>query len=179
MPPETLEARFRDPRLFAWCDGHWRSARVVTPALPHTDHCTINEIEAGRTTGHELRVGGRLDRRAIERSAGELLRRGVKKRVVIHAPELAYAQEAGGQEWWQPAHVVEQEEIAGTAGAGDAFLAGVLAGIHEGWSVERSLRFANAAAVSCLRHPTTTGGVADAEEIWRIAERYPLRPLEG
>ena len=54
----------------------------------------------------------------------------------------------------------------------------ILAGIHESWPLERSLRFAHAAAVSCLRHPTTTGGVTDAEEIWRIAERYPLRPLE-
>jgi sugar/nucleoside kinase (ribokinase family) len=156
-----------------------RFARVVTPALPHADYCTINEIEAGRTTGHQLRVNGKLDRRAMAASARELLERGVKRRVVIHAPELAYALDRSGEKHWQPAHLVPQGEIAGTAGAGDAFLAGVLVGIHEGWPIERSLRFANAAAVSCLRHPTTTGGVADAEEIWRIAERLPLRPLEG
>jgi sugar/nucleoside kinase (ribokinase family) len=157
-----------------------RFARIVTPALVHADYATINEIEAGRTTGHDLRPsGGRLDRAAIALSAREFLRRGVKRRVVIHAPELVHALDASGEECWQPTHRVPQEEIAGTVGAGDAFLAGVLVGIHEGWPIEKSLRFANAAAVSCLRHPTTTEGVVSAEEIWRIAEKYPLRTLEG
>ncbi|MGH9361461.1 MAG: PfkB family carbohydrate kinase, partial [Thermoanaerobaculia bacterium] len=96
----------------------------------------------------------------------------------IHAPEVAYALDKSGEKHWQPAHRVPPEELVGTAGAGDAFLAGVLAGIHEDWSIEKTLRFANAAAVSCLRHPTTTGGVVEAEEVWRIAERYPLRPLD-
>jgi sugar/nucleoside kinase (ribokinase family) len=156
-----------------------RFSSVVTPALPHADHAILNEIESGRTTGHELRVNGRLDRRAMAQSARELLRRGVGRQVVIHAPELVYSLDRQGEEVWQPAHLVPQDEIAGTAGAGDAFLAGVLVGIHEGWPTERALRFANAAAVSCLRHPTTTHGVVDAGEIWRIAEGYPLRPLEG
>jgi len=156
-----------------------RFARVVTPALAHSDYCTLNEIEAGRTTGHDLRAGGRLDRKAIAASARELLARGVKRRVVIHAPELAFALDRSGEECWQPAHVVPQEEIAGTAGAGDAFLAGILVGIHESWPIVKSLRFANAAAVSCLRHATTTGGVVSAEEVWKIAEKYPLRKLEG
>ncbi len=157
-----------------------RFSRVVTPALPHADYCTLNEIEAGRTTGHDLRpAGGRLDRAAMVASALELLRRGVKRRVVVHAPELVYGLEASGEECWQPAHAVPQEEIAGTVGAGDAFLAGVLVGIHEDWPIEKALRFANAAAVSCLRHPTTTGGVVAAEEVWRIAEGYPLREVES
>ncbi len=156
-----------------------RFSRVVTPALPHSDYCTINEYEAGRTTGHELRVGGHLNRGAIAASARELLQRGVKRRVVIHAPELAYGLDQSGEECWQPAHLVEQKEIAGTVGAGDAFLAGILVGIHEEWPMEKSLRFANSAAVSCLRHATTTGGVVSAEEIWQISERYPLRKVKG
>ena len=156
-----------------------RFERIVTPALKHADHCIINEIEAGRTTGHDLRPGGRLDRSAMACSAKELLRRGVRRRVVIHAPELAYAREAEGEECWQPAHMVPQVEIASTVGAGDAFMAGTLVGIHEEWPVEKTLRFANAAAVSCLGHPTTTGGVTSAHEIWQIAQRYPLRTLVG
>ena len=156
-----------------------RFSRVVTPALQHTDYCIINEIEAGRTTGHTLRSGGKLDRRAMAASARELLARGVKRRVVIHAPELAYGLDKGGEKHWQPAHLVPQGDIAGTAGAGDAFLAGILVGIHEDWPMDKSLQFAHAAAVSCLSHPTTTGGVATADEIRRIAGRYPVRPLEG
>jgi hypothetical protein len=32
VPPETPEAGFQDPRLFAWRDGLWCCARLVTPA---------------------------------------------------------------------------------------------------------------------------------------------------
>src|SRR3989442_1725189 len=34
-----------------------RFSRLVSPALPHADHAILNEIEAGRTTGHEIRGG--------------------------------------------------------------------------------------------------------------------------
>jgi sugar/nucleoside kinase (ribokinase family) len=152
-----------------------RFSRIVTPALAHAVHCSMNEIEAGRTTGRDLRPGDRLDRKAIAAAARDLLERGVKRRVVIHAAELAYGLDRSGEECWQPSHVVPKEEVAGTVGAGDAFLAGVLVGIHEDWPMAKTLRFANAAAVSCLRHPTTTGGVVSAEEIWQIADRYPIR----
>src|SRR5215831_3585535 len=42
-------------------DGN-RFARIVTPALRHTDYCILNEIEAGRTTGFKVRQpDGALD----------------------------------------------------------------------------------------------------------------------
>jgi sugar/nucleoside kinase (ribokinase family) len=152
-----------------------RFARIVTPALPHADCCIINEIEAGRTTGRPIRKGDRLDRSEMEAAAEDLLHRGVKRLAVIHAPEASFGVSTGGERRWQPAHALPQGFLLGTAGAGDAFLAGMLAGIHEGWSLERSMRFATAAAATCLRHPTTTGGVGTAEEIWRIAETMPVR----
>jgi sugar/nucleoside kinase (ribokinase family) len=152
-----------------------RFARVVTPALAHADYCIVNEIEAGRTTGHTIRSGDRLDRAAMEASARELLRRGVKRLAVVHAAELSLAVSRTGEVRWQPSHALPPEFIKGTVGAGDAFLAGMLAGIHEEWGLERALRFATAAAATCLRHPTTTEGVGTAEEIWRLAETLPLR----
>jgi hypothetical protein len=33
VPPETPEAGFQDPRLFAWRDGLWCCARMLTPAV--------------------------------------------------------------------------------------------------------------------------------------------------
>jgi sugar/nucleoside kinase (ribokinase family) len=148
-----------------------RFARIVTPALPHADYCIINEIEAGRTVGRELRAGARLDEGAMEAAAADLLERGVKRAAVVHAPELSVALTGAGKVARQPALRLPAGFIKGTAGAGDAFLAGMLAGIHEGWDLERALRFATAAAASCLRHPTTTAGVGTVEEIWELAER--------
>jgi len=152
-----------------------RFERIVTPALPHADYCIINEVEAGRTTGRATRAGDRLDEGAMEAAARELLGRGVKRLAVVHAPEASVGVSAQGETCWQRAHALPAGFIRGTAGAGDAFLAGMLVGIHEEWGLERSLAFATAAAATCLRHPTTTQGVGSAGEIRRLAETMPLR----
>ena len=152
-----------------------RFSRVVTPSLPHADYCIINEIEAGRTVGRELRPDGQLDKDALADAARDLLDLGVHCLVVIHAPEGAFGLPRGGTGLWQPSFVVPADEIKGAVGAGDAFMAGMLVGVHEGWDLERSLRFANAAAVTCLSHPTTTGGVGSAAEIEAVAGRYSTR----
>lgn len=152
-----------------------RFSSIVTPALPQVDYCIINEIEAGRTTGIEIRRDGKLDLGNMERAAQELLRHGVRRLVCIHTPEASLGLSRTGERCLQPAHELPAGFIKGTAGAGDAFIAGMLAGIHENWGLDRSLRFATAAAATCLRHPTTTGGVASAVEIWRLADSVPYR----
>jgi sugar/nucleoside kinase (ribokinase family) len=154
-----------------------RFRKVVAPALPHADNCIVNEIEAGRIAGRELRDRERLATAAVEAAARELLDLGVRRRVVIHAPEGAFGLERDGAAIWRPGFTVPAEEIRGTAGAGDAFMAGMLLGIHEGWDLERALAFASAAAVTCLFHPTTTGGVGSLAQIDAVAARYPLRRL--
>ena len=51
------------------------------------------------------------------------------------------------------------ELIAGSVGAGDAFVAGFLYGIHEDWSIADSIELAHAAAAACLRAVNTVDGV--------------------
>jgi sugar/nucleoside kinase (ribokinase family) len=53
-----------------------RFAKIVCPALKHVDYCILNEIEAGKTTGFELRPGGVLDLVALQHAAGALLQHG-------------------------------------------------------------------------------------------------------
>jgi sugar/nucleoside kinase (ribokinase family) len=53
-------------------------------------------------------------------------------------------------------------------GAGDAFCAGVLYGIHEGWSPEESLKVGSAAAAACLQAANTTDGVRSLGEIKKL-----------
>ena len=155
-----------------------RFRRIVTPALPHIDYLIVNEIEAGNTLEVDLRPGGTLDRDAVERAAASLVASGVNELVVIHTPEAAYAARSGGGESvWSPTLELPSDFIVGAAGAGDAFFAGMLLGIHEEWSLEASLRFANGAAASCLRHPTCSGGVGSAAEIEELCARFPLRSL--
>lgn len=152
-----------------------RYAHVVMPALPHTDYLIINEIEAGRAAGRVLRNDGELDHDAVEATAHTLLDHGVGELVVIHAPEIAVAVERGGNTIRQPSLALPQGFIAGGAGAGDAFFAGMLLGLHEGWELARSLAFAHGAAASCLRHPTCTDGIGTADAIKAMTEELGWR----
>jgi sugar/nucleoside kinase (ribokinase family) len=152
-----------------------RFPQIVKPALRHADYAILNEFEAGRTTGHELRPGQKPDPKAIRACAGELLHLGVKRRVCIHMPEGGYVLTADGKDYWQPSLALPEGYIRGGAGAGDAFCAGVLYGLHERWPVERSLQLAVCAAAVCLSDPTCTAAACSLAETMRLAEKYPYR----
>ena len=153
-----------------------RFPKIVRPALRHTDYAILNELEAGRTTGHDLRPDGRPDPRAIRASAEELLRLGVRRMVCIHMPEGGYVRTADGRELWQPALALPAGYIRGGAGAGDAFCAGVLLGIHERWDLARSLKLAVSAAAVCLSVPTCTAAACSLSETLKLDEKYPFQP---
>src|SRR5204863_9021181 len=119
-------------------------------------------IEAGKTTGFKIRQpDGRLDTVALRHAAGALLQQGVRELVVIHFPEGAFARTRKGEDIWQSSLKLPAKFIAGTAGAGDAFCAGVLFGLHEGWALNKSLLTGVCAAAASLSHPTCTNGMLE------------------
>ena len=154
-----------------------RFSRVVTPALKFVDYCILNEIEAGKTTGFKIRqADGRLDTVALRHAAGALLQQGVRELVVIHFPEGGFSRTRKGEDFWQPALKVPDKAIAGTAGAGDAFCAGVLLGLHEGWELGRCLQTAVCVAAASLSDPTCTNGVKPLNACLALARKFGHRP---
>lgn len=154
-----------------------RFARIVTPALRHVDYCVINEIEAGKTTGFRVRqADGRLDSVALRHAAGALLQMGVRELVIIHFPEGGFARTRKGEDCWQSSLNLPDKAIAGTAGAGDAFCAGVLLGLHEGWELKRCLETGVSVAAASLSDPTCTGGVKPLKATLDLARKYRYRP---
>jgi sugar/nucleoside kinase (ribokinase family) len=154
-----------------------RFPKIVNPALRHVDYCILNEIEAGKTTGFKIRQeGARLDTVALRHAAGALLQQGVKELVVIHFPEGAFARTRRGEDVWQSSLKLPPDYIGGTAGAGDAFCAGVLLGLHEGWDLPRSLLTGVCIAAASLSEPTCTAGVKSLNHSLGLAKRFGLRP---
>ena len=154
-----------------------RFARIVSPALKYCDYCILNEIEAGKTTGFKIReADGRLDTVAVRHAAGALLQLGVKETVVIHFPEGAFARTRKGEDFWQSSLKLPEKYIAGTAGAGDAFCAGVLLGLHEGWEMCDAVQTAVALAACSLADPTCTGGIKPLKACKALAKKYGYRP---
>src|SRR5438552_7434227 len=154
-----------------------RFAKIVCPALKHVDYCILNEIEAGKTTGFKVRTDGRLDTVALRHAAGALLQNGVRELVVIHFPEGAFARTRKGEDAWQSSLKLPAKYIAGTAGAGDAFCAGVLLGLHEGWELQRCLRTGVCLAAASLSDATCTAGVKSLKHSLGLARRFGMRKL--
>ena len=152
-----------------------RFPTVVTPALPHTDYLIVNELEASKSTTIEVLKEGVLDFGLVSRAAARLLELGVHEWVVVHSPEGALARHKDGSVHVQGSVAMPPEKIAGSAGAGDAFAAGTLLGLHEGWPISECLKMGVCAAATSLLHPTCTGGVLPAAECLKFGEDLGFR----
>jgi sugar/nucleoside kinase (ribokinase family) len=154
-----------------------RFARVITPALKYVDYCIVNEFEAGMTTGFKVRqADGRIDLVALRHAAGAMLQMGVRELVIIHFPEGGFARTRKGEDHWRTSLNVPARAIAGTAGAGDAFCAGALYGLHEGWDLAQCLQTAACAAAASLLTPTCTEGMKPLKAVLELARKYRYRP---
>ncbi|MBS0663501.1 MAG: carbohydrate kinase family protein [Verrucomicrobia bacterium] len=152
-----------------------RQRAIVAPVLPEVDLLFINDYEAEAVTGIALGRGEHLDRAAVERAARALLALGVHEWALIHFPEGACASSKRGEVRWQGSVRLPTSAIAGTAGAGDAFAAGVLYGFHEDWPMARCLELGVCTAAASLRHPTTSDSVAPVDECLGLGRTHGFR----
>ena len=155
-----------------------RMAEVAAPSLPHLDSLIANELEAGALTGIDAPVpspDGPVDWRSLEEMVRRLLDRGVAGLAVVHFPAGCVAAAPGGHTWRQGSVRMPRDQIRSTTGAGDAFAAGVILGLHEGWPVPESLRLGVASAAACVRSTHTSDGVQPAAACLRAADRAGYR----
>ena len=143
-----------------------RFREVILPCLPYTDYLIINEVEAGACCNLELRdAQGKVDVQKIQEAAGLLIEKGVRKMCVIHFPEGGFAMAKDGRQMYKATDMLPKSQIVSAVGAGDAFCAGTLYALHEGYEMERMLDFANACARFNLSNPTSTGGAPTIHEV--------------
>ena len=151
-----------------------RFQKIVTPCLPYIDHLILNEIEAGNTTGCRIRTSkDTVDEIEVVRAADSLLSGGVSTTVVIHFPEGAYGITKGGEQVFEASFQVDDTDIVSTAGAGDAFCAGVLFGLHSDLPLRRSLQLGNGSARFVLNGTTCSGTAGTLREIEAFLENSP------
>jgi sugar/nucleoside kinase (ribokinase family) len=150
---------------------------IAESALPFTDVLVINEIEAGKVAGLQLKTASGVSVDACVDAARMLLTRGVHRQVVIHFVEGAIVAGKDGTVVKHGSLNLPAGFIAGATGAGDAFAAGYLHGWHEGWSVARCLQLGVCAAASCLAHPTPSRGLQPVEACLRLGDTHGYRTL--
>ena len=154
-----------------------RFAKVVLPALPQVDYCILNEFEIERTTGIPTRPEGRISLHAVREASRILLEAGVQSWVIVHFPEGAYARGKDGTECRQGCVLLPPNQIVSAVGAGDAFAAGVLYGLHEDLPIAEALRHGVTAAAASLRGTGTSDGIGRFAECLARGERFGFRNL--
>ena len=154
---------------------HERFGDIVKAALPFVDYLFLNEIEAGRVTDLQLRQGDEIQPAACEEAVKRLIDLSVQDLAIIHFPEGAVAARADGKLFRQSSVALPEAALRGASGAGDAFAAGVLYGLHEDWPLERALKLGVCASAACIGHPSTSEGVFPVEECMAIGDEYGYR----
>ncbi len=156
-----------------------RYKSVVPSALPHIDVLFINEFEAARLTGIQMVDADNTPRiTEVYKAAEVILKMGVRKWVIVHFAEGAIALGKDSQSAFQPSIKVPQGMVKGAVGAGDAFAAGVLGALHEGWPMERALKSGVSVAASSLFHPSASEGIEAWEKCLAIGDKFGFRDIE-
>jgi sugar/nucleoside kinase (ribokinase family) len=152
-----------------------RMAEIVRPCLAHLDLLIVNDFEiaaiAGRARGHEDDV----DIGACLIAAREVLAEGAMQFLAVHFPGGAIALTRDGAEFRKSSVAVPPEEIIGANGAGDAFAAGTLYGLHQGWGLDETVALGHAAAAASLRGVGTTDAVEPWQRCLEIASDWGWR----
>ncbi len=142
-----------------------RYQTLVPPSLKYTDYFIVNEIEAGKTVGLELRdENDRICPDAVKDALQRLKAMGVSRWVIIHTPEGGWGLDENGVYHHGKSIPLPEGYIQGTVGAGDAFCAGALYAAHTLKGMDDAIRYGNIVAACSLSMPGGTEGVIAIDE---------------
>jgi len=155
-----------------------RLAKLGRPCLAHLDFLIVNDYEIGALAARPTRrADGTTDVAEVDRALRAVVAEGATRWAVAHFPQGALAEGRDGARFRLGSVAIPTNAVKGANGAGDAFAAGMLYALHEGWPIDAALKLAHAAAAASMRAVSTTEGVAPVAECLELADRWGLRPL--
>lgn len=164
-PTARLLQRARAAGIVTSLDTVWdakgRWLEVLAPCLPHVDYFLPSIEEARQITRRENPAD----------IAAALLDAGVRVVGLKMGEEGCYVRTAD-EELRLPAFAVEALDATG---AGDAFVAGFLAGVLLGWDLEQTARLANATGALCVTGIGAIAGLRSLAETKRFMAEATLR----
>lgn len=153
-----------------------RFKAIVPPALRYVDYLILNEIETARAAGVAVRDGqGRLDGVALVDAVERLCENGAMKLIAVHMPEGVYMRDSGKRRISRGSLRLPEGYIAGATGAGDAFCAGMLYGLHQEWSIEEAANLGTCCAAASLSKPGASEGVLDLDSVLSLEKKFGER----
>jgi sugar/nucleoside kinase (ribokinase family) len=149
---------------------------IVPPALKFVNYLIVNEIEAGRIVGRKVRNSDNtINPDEIRQTVDELFALGNMEIVAVHMPEGAYVCTCSGNRCSLGSLILPDSFIKSKVGAGDAFCAGMLYGLHEEWDIEKCTILATCCAAASLSHEGASDGLRPLNELLELADKFPKR----
>jgi sugar/nucleoside kinase (ribokinase family) len=161
----SVLTRARESNVVTSLDTAWdftsRWMSVLKQCLPYLDYMLPSLNEAQEITGQTK----------PEEIAKMLIDLGAKVVGLKMGERGAYVRSAAGEEIIAPALKVQAVD---SLGAGDAWAAGFLCGLAQGWSLERVTRFANTVGACSVLELGSTTGIRPMAETLRFMEQHEI-----
>lgn len=154
-----------------------RFQKVAPSSLPFINYLFVNEYEASRVTDVEMVENDKINFDKAYNVLDRIIDLGVQDYVILHFPEGAIACDSNKQKFVCPSINIPKDMIKGTAGAGDAFAAGVLFGLHENQPIMDCLKIGACTAASSLFDESCSDGVKSMDEVVKLEEEYGLKTM--
>lgn len=166
QPTVEILKRAREAGVITFLDTVWddtgRWMALLEPSLPYIDYFIPSLPEAREITGHDT----------PEKVARDLLDHGVGTVALKMGADGCFVMSADHASLRLPAYDVE---VVDATGAGDAFAAGFIAGVWQGWSLEKTARFASAVGAMCVTGVGAAGCVSSLEDTLHFMDHEPLK----
>ena len=138
---------------------HKNYKRIIKSSSKYCDFLFLNEIEAELATGFKIINKNKFNKKNAESAASFLLNNGVKEAVILHSPQYTLWKTKDKKSYWNKSKLLKKSQIISKVGAGDAFCAACLFGIHENWDVNIILKKAHSAASAILKTEFSSGNI--------------------
>ena len=148
--------------------------KKIIPALKYCDYVIVNEIESSIISGLDPYTEDKKPNlENIKKTMEIMADYGVSEKIIIHCKQAGFCYDVKTKEFVAVGSVdMPREFFKGSVGAGDAFCAGSLYGIYNGFSNKEILEFAGGAAVCNLLSENSIDGMLSKSEIYKVMEKY-------
>jgi len=151
--------------------------KIIFSSLPFVDFLFLNEFEAEKLTGISVIENGELQPENAVEACWQIIKMGVQQWVILHFPGGVVAVNENREALFQGSVQFPFAAILGAVGAGDAFAAGVLTGVHENFQMKDALRLGVCVACACLTHATSSDGIGVMKDCLTLGEQYGFREI--
>ena len=139
--------------------------KIVYSALPFTDYLLLNEIEAQLLFKKSIKKNDNyLNIKLILQLTKKIFKKGLLKGLVIHNSKESVCV-LKDQTHNIKSKIIPQQKIKNAVGAGDAFCAAFIYGIHENWNIEKILKKAHAAGTAMMKIDASSGYLPDIKKL--------------